>query len=107
MSDYRGSWSRTAIRTKLNGSLFDLMRELWEKREEFVFEVEPIEKSITEAKSLGRDDGGEGPIMLIDHGDNCGSGGNQDVMAVLAEVIDRTWRMSVPDPSVIRRQWLN
>jgi len=69
--------------------LFDLMRELWEKREEFVFEVEPIEKSITEAKSLGSEEGGAGPIMLIDHGDNCGSGGNQDVMAVLAEVIEQ------------------
>ena len=69
--------------------LFDLMRELWEKREEFIFEVEPIETSIAEAKLLSRDGVGDGPIMLIDHGDNCGSGGNQDVMAVLAEVIEQ------------------
>ena len=66
--------------------LFDLMDELWERREEFVFEVEPIEKSISEAKSMGA---GEGPVMLVDHGDNCGSGGNQDVMAVLAEVLEQ------------------
>lgn len=64
--------------------LFDLMGDLWEKREEFVFQVEPIEKSIAAAKAMGD---GDGPIMLIDHGDNCGSGGNQDVMAVLGEVI--------------------
>ena len=64
--------------------LFDLMQELWDKREEFVFEVESIDKSVAEAKSLGA---GEGPVMLIDHGDNCGSGGNQDVMAVLVEVL--------------------
>lgn len=66
--------------------LFDLMEELWEKRAEFVFEVEPVEQSIAEAKAMGS---GEGPIMLVDHGDNCGSGGNQDVMAVLAEVIEQ------------------
>ncbi|PPR60929.1 MAG: hypothetical protein CFH10_01336 [Alphaproteobacteria bacterium MarineAlpha4_Bin2] len=64
--------------------LFDLMRELWEKREEFVFEVEPIEKSVAEAKAVVA---GDGPVILIDHGDNCGSGGNQDVMDVLTEII--------------------
>ena len=66
--------------------LFDLMQELWDKRDEFVFEVEPIEQSIAAAKEIAR---GDGPVMLIDHGDNCGSGGNQDVMAVLAEVIEQ------------------
>ena len=30
---------------------------------------------------------GSGPIILADHGDVCGSGGTQDVMAVLAEVM--------------------
>lgn len=62
--------------------LYDIMQEGWERRDEFVFPVEPIEKSVSEAKAL---DGG--PVILIDHGDNTGSGGNQDVMAVLAEVI--------------------
>ncbi|MEL0021783.1 MAG: MlrC C-terminal domain-containing protein, partial [Rickettsiales bacterium] len=46
--------------------------------------VEPIAESIAAARAIAP---GEGPVMLIDHGDNCGSGGNQDVMAVLAEVI--------------------
>jgi len=64
--------------------LFDLMQELWDKREAFVFEVEPIAESISTARAIAP---GEGPVMLIDHGDNCGSGGNQDVMAVLAEII--------------------
>ena len=36
------------------------------------------------ARSFGA---GEGPVILVDHGDNTGSGGNQDVMAVLGEVI--------------------
>lgn len=64
--------------------LFDLMDELWDRRAEFVFEVEPVERSILSAKVLGD---GDGPVILVDHGDNTGSGGNQDVMAVLAEVI--------------------
>ena len=64
--------------------LFDLMQELWDKREEFVFEVESIDKSVAEAEVAGA---GEEPVMLIDHGGNCGSGGNQDVMAVLGEVL--------------------
>ena len=62
--------------------LYDILNVGWERREEFVFPVEPIEKSISEAKALD-----EGPVILVDHGDNCGSGGNQDVMAVLGEVI--------------------
>ena len=62
--------------------LYDIMQEGWERRDEFVFPVEPIEKSVSEAKALD-----DGPVILIDHGDNTGSGGNQDVMAVLAEVV--------------------
>lgn len=62
--------------------LFDILREGWERRDEFVFDVEPIADSIAKAKALD-----DGPILLIDHGDNTGSGGNQDVMAVLAEVM--------------------
>ncbi len=62
--------------------LYDILNEGWERREEFVFPVEPVEKSISEAKALdGR------PVFLVDQGDNGGSGGNQDVMAVLKEVL--------------------
>lgn len=62
--------------------LYDILNEGWERREEFVFPVEPVETSVAEAKALD-----DGPVILVDHGDNCGSGGNQDVMAVLAEVM--------------------
>ena len=54
----------------------------WERREAFIFSTEPVEDSIAHAKSLE-----SGPIILADHGDVCGSGGTQDVMAVLAEVM--------------------
>ncbi len=62
--------------------LNELMNMAWERRADFVFEVEPVEKSIAHAKTLG-----DGPILLADHGDVAGSGGSTDVMHVLQEVI--------------------
>ena len=54
----------------------------WERRADFVYPVEPAEESIARAKTL---DGG--PVVLVEHGDNCGAGGNQDVMAAVEEVM--------------------
>jgi microcystin degradation protein MlrC len=59
-----------------------LMGMAWERRADFIFPIEPPEASIARAKSIE-----EGPVILVDHGDNAGAGGNQDTMAVLAEVI--------------------
>lgn len=59
-----------------------LLAMAWERRADFVFEGEPLGKSIARAREL---DGG--PIVLADHGDNCGAGGCQDNMTVLGEVI--------------------
>ena len=62
--------------------LVDLMEMTWDRRDDFFFQVEPIEGSISRAKSMA-----EGPIVLADHGDVAGSGGSTDVHDVLAEVI--------------------
>ncbi|MBM3517761.1 MAG: M81 family metallopeptidase [Alphaproteobacteria bacterium] len=62
--------------------LHELMSMAWQRRADFVFEVEPVERSIAHARSLG-----EGPVLLADHGDVAGSGGSTDVMAVLAEAL--------------------
>ncbi len=65
------------------GNLLDeLMDTAWQRREDFVFEIEPVETSLNRAREL---DGG--PIILVDHGDNCGAGGPQDNMEVLDEVL--------------------
>ena len=61
---------------------FDLMQEAWDNREGFIFEIEPMEQSLARAATLTG-----GPVVLVDHGDNTGSGGNQDVMAALREVL--------------------
>src|SRR3546814_6683174 len=43
-------------------------------------------ETVTKARQTGAKDLG-GPVILLDHADNCGSGGTQDVMMVIAEVL--------------------
>ncbi len=59
-----------------------LLEAIWERRDEFVYQHEPLEEAVGRAKQMT-----DGPIMLLDHADNCGSGANQDVMTVIAEVL--------------------
>jgi len=58
----------------------------WERRAEYVFHPQPLEVSVARARALGAGTHG-GPILLIDHCDNCGSGGTQDVMRVVEEIL--------------------
>ena len=60
----------------------------WERREEYVFRAPPLAESVARAKALGLANPGA-PVLLIDHCDNCGSGGAQDVMAVVAEILEQ------------------
>jgi microcystin degradation protein MlrC len=59
-----------------------LLDTAWQERREFVFHSEPLDETIARAKALDR-----GPIILLDHADNSASGGTQDTVAVLEEVI--------------------
>ena len=54
----------------------------WQRRAEFVYHAEPLGQSVARAKAMA-----EGPILLLDHADNCASGGTQDTTAVLREVM--------------------
>ncbi|MBE0621185.1 MAG: M81 family metallopeptidase [Burkholderiales bacterium] len=58
----------------------------WERRAEYVFHPEPLAQSVARARALGVGRQ-EGPVLLIDHCDNCGSGGAQDVMLVVEEIL--------------------
>src|SRR5690606_30149655 len=62
--------------------LDDLCEMAWSRRADFVFPSESIVDSIAHAKTLE-----QGPVILVDHGDNCGAGGVTDVMDVLEEVL--------------------
>ncbi len=65
-----------------------LLDAAWAEREEFMFQSEPLADTIAEAKTMT-----DGPIILLDHADNAASGGTQDTVAVLAEVL----RQELPD----------
>ena len=65
----------------------ELLELAWQARDKFVYQVEPLEKALLRAKEIG---GGNarGPVMLLDHYDNCASGGTMDTMAVLGGILD-------------------
>ena len=59
-----------------------LLDAAWERREDFFYRGQPLAEAVARAKQLE-----DGPIVLLDHADNCASGGTQDVMTVVAEVM--------------------
>ncbi|MDP6345673.1 MAG: M81 family metallopeptidase [Alphaproteobacteria bacterium] len=69
----RGAAERVVER--LNG-------EIWSHRDDHLYRHEPLEVAVARAKAIE-----DGPVILLDHADNTGSGGNQDVMTVIAEVM--------------------
>jgi len=60
----------------------NILRNAWSNKEQFIWYDKPLEESIKEAKNLT-----DGPILLLDHPDNCASGATQDTMAVLREAL--------------------
>ena len=79
-----------------------LLERAWAQREAFIYQGTPLAEAIAEAKALP-----DGPIILLDHADNCASGATQDVMSVIAEVIDQGLEdvavAAVWDPIAVRQ----
>jgi len=67
----------------------ELLDMAWELRKAFVYEIEPLALSMKRAQALA-DAGkpGAGPVVLLDHSDNCASGGTMDTMTVLGGMLD-------------------
>jgi len=78
-----------------------LLEAVWSERENFIYKGEPLDQALARAKALE-----EGPILLLDHADNTGSGGTQDTMAVIAEVLRQGLKdvavAAVWDPEAVR-----
>ncbi len=55
---------------------------IWRRRSEFVYDSEPLQASLARAMQLAGTAQGK-PVLLLDHGDNCMSGGTCDTMDVL------------------------
>ena len=62
----------------------ELLHDAWAARHDFVFKVEPLAQSVARAKAMPAE---KAPIFLLDHYDNCASGGTMDTTAVLAEIL--------------------
>ena len=83
----------------------ELLDMAWRAREQFVYRVEPLAESLQRAQKLGRSSGR--PIVLLDHYDNCASGGTMDTMAVLGGILDagleEAAAFAVCDPQVVEQ----
>ena len=77
-------------------------RNAWDRREAFIFRGEPVSASVSRAGRAARH-----PVLLIDHGDNCGAGGGADDMTVFAEVVrqglGKTIAGPIHDPEAVAR----
>jgi len=60
----------------------ELLDAAWKGREQWVFHCEPLAPAIARAKTIE-----QGPVILLDHFDNTGSGGTMDTTEVLAEIL--------------------
>ncbi len=62
-----------------------LAARIWADRADYGYDNEPLATSIRRAQALAA--GATRPVLLLDHGDNCMSGGTCDTMDVLAEAL--------------------
>lgn len=87
LADFSDAGLSTVVVTNANLPLAEqlsvkLADAAWERRHAFVYQAEPLAQSIAHAQEFS-----EGPVLLIDHADNCASGGTQDTMAVVEEIL--------------------
>lgn len=88
-------------------ALCDAMLAIARRRAaEYEYHPTRLEDDVARAAALGRDNPA-GPVLLIDHCDNCGSGGTQDVMSVVEEVLrqglDDVAIAPIRDPEAVQK----
>ena len=67
----------------------ELLEMAWAQRASFVYQIEPLAVSMARAQALAdAKPAGSGPVVLLDHSDNCASGGTMDTMTVLGAILD-------------------
>jgi len=86
----------------------ELLDTAWAERAKFVYEVEPLARSMARAQALaGAKPAGSGPVVLLDHSDNCASGGTMDTMTVLGAILDAGLDdvavFAIFDPAAVQR----
>ncbi|MCH8997460.1 MAG: M81 family metallopeptidase [Proteobacteria bacterium] len=77
-----------------------LLDAAWAAREDFVYRGEPLAAALARAQKIET-----GPVVLLDHADNVGSGGTEDCMTVIAAVLEAALRdvavAAVWDPGAV------
>jgi microcystin degradation protein MlrC len=85
----------------------ELLDRAWVEREAFVYRIEPLQGSVARAKAMPAKEPGDGPIVLLDHYDNCASGGTMDTTVVLAEILRQDLRdvavFAIHDPAAVQQ----
>lgn len=65
-----------------------LLTKLWQAREGFIYRGRDLTDALSDAARQT-----QWPVVLLDHADNCGSGGTQDVM----DIIEAVLKAGLPD----------
>jgi microcystin degradation protein MlrC len=85
----------------------ELLDRAWVEREAFVYKIEPLADALGRAKAMPAPEPGEGPVVLLDHYDNCASGGTMDTTVVLGEILkaglDNVAAFAIFDPGVVQQ----
>ncbi len=90
----------------------ELLDMAWAAREAFVYQIEPLAQSMQQAQQLAAsrkpgDGQAAGPVVLLDHSDNCASGGTMDTMTVLGAMLDAGLHdaaaFAIFDPEAVQR----
>jgi microcystin degradation protein MlrC len=95
-ADIRMAGVAAVVVTDGNAALAERLRDellemAWAARADFVYEPEPLASAIDRARAMAAVPLAEGearkPVILLDHCDNCASGGTMDTMCVLRAVL--------------------
>ncbi|HEV2185588.1 MAG TPA: M81 family metallopeptidase [Stellaceae bacterium] len=85
----------------------ELLDRAWVEREAFVYKIEPLAEALGRAKAAPAPGPGEGPIVLLDHYDNCASGGTMDTTVVLGEILkaglENAAAFAIFDPEAVQQ----
>jgi len=86
----------------------ELLEMAWSRRAQFVYQIEALPVSMARAKELAdAKPAGSGPVVLLDHSDNCASGGTMDTMTVLGAMLDAGLRdaaaFAIFDPTAVQQ----
>ena len=78
-----------------------LLDTAWARKDDFIYTHEPLHEAVSRAKVMT-----DGPVVLLDHADNVGSGGTSDSMTVIAELLRQELQdvavAAVWDPAAVK-----